>query len=226
MFYFDSTIFILFPAIILGIVAQRMVNIQYNKYKKVGNRNGYTGEQIARLMLDNEGLYDVKIMQSSVELSDNYNPGNKTLTLSKDVAQGRSIAAAGIAAHEVGHAIQHSKSYAPLKIRNAFVPVVNFSSNVWLLLFFVGIFFRIPSLLTVGIILFSVAVIFQVITLPVEFNASSRALNILSSSNILYNDELSGAKKVLSAAALTYVAAALMSILQLIRLIALKNRND
>ena len=226
MFLFDSTMILLIPGIIIGIIAQGMVSSRYNYFKKVRNRNGYTGEQVARLMLNEAGLYNVKIAYSNAELSDNYNPKSEILTLSKEVAFGSSIAAAGIAAHEVGHAIQHSISYEPLKVRNSIIPIVNFSSNAWIIMFMLGLFFGSQFLAKIGIILFAVAMIFQIVTLPVEFNASNRALKILSSRNILYGDELDGAKKVLSAAALTYVAAALMSILQLIRLIVINNRND
>ena len=226
MFLFDSTMILLIPGIIIGIIAQGMVSSRYNYFKKVRNRNGYTGEQVARLMLNEAGLYNVKIAYSNVELSDNYNPKSEVLTLSKEVAFGSSIAAAGIAAHEVGHAIQHSTSYEPLKVRNSIIPIVNFSSNAWIIMFMLGLFFGSQFFAKIGIILFAVAMIFQIVTLPVEFNASNRALKILSSRNILYGDELDGAKKVLSAAALTYVAAALMSILQLIRLIVINNRND
>lgn len=226
MFLFDSTMILLIPGIIIGIIAQGMVSSRYNYFKKVRNINGYTGEQVARLMLNEAGLYNVKIAYSNAELSDNYNPKSEILTLSKEVAFGSSIAAAGIAAHEVGHAIQHSTSYEPLKVRNSIIPIVNFSSNAWIIMFMLGLFFGSQFLAKIGIILFAVAMIFQIVTLPVEFNASNRALKILSSRNILYGDELDGAKKVLSAAALTYVAAALMSILQLIRLIVINNRND
>ena len=226
MFLFDSTMILLIPGIIIGIIAQGMVSSRYNYFKKVRNRNGYTGEQVARLMLNEAGLYNVKIAYSNAELSDNYNPKSEILTLSKEVAFGSSIAAAGIAAHEVGHAIQHSTSYEPLKVRNSIIPIVNFSSNAWIIMFMLGLFFGSQFLAKIGIILFAVAMIFQIVTLPVEFNASNRALKILSSRHILYGDELDGAKKVLSAAALTYVAAALMSILQLIRLIVINNRND
>lgn len=226
MFLFDSTMILLIPGIIIGIIAQGMVSSRYNYFKKVRNINGYTGEQVARLMLNEAGLYNVKIAYSNAELSDNYNPKSEILTLSKEVAFGSSIAAAGIAAHEVGHAIQHSTSYEPLKVRNSIIPIVNFSFNAWIIMFMLGLFFGSQFLAKIGIILFAVAMIFQIVTLPVEFNASNRALKILSSRNILYGDELDGAKKVLSAAALTYVAAALMSILQLIRLIVINNRND
>ena len=140
MFLFDSTMILLIPGIIIGIIAQGMVSSRYNYFKKVRNINGYTGEQVARLMLNEAGLYNVKIAYSNAELSDNYNPKSEILTLSKEVAFGSSIAAAGIAAHEVGHAIQHSTSYEPLKVRNSIIPIVNFSSNAWIIMFMLNVY--------------------------------------------------------------------------------------
>ncbi|MDR5586943.1 MULTISPECIES: zinc metallopeptidase [Clostridium] len=225
MFYFDPTMIILVPAIIIAFWAQTKVNSAYSKYSKVSAMNGYTGEQIARMMLDEAGLYDIRIELVNTKLGDHYDPSNRVLRLSPEVYRGQTISAAGIAAHEVGHAIQHKEAYKPLIIRNSIVPAVNISSNFSWILFFAGILMGLKSLVTLGIILFSAAVIFQLITLPVEFNASSRALNILKSRNILYGDEVKGAAKVLDAAAMTYVAAALMAISQLIRLIAISDRD-
>lgn len=226
MFFWDQTYLILIPAIIISFIAQRKIKSTYSKYIKIRTMNGYTGEEIARIILDYAGLNDVPIRVTDEELGDHYDPRSKSLTLSRDVYLGNSIAATGIAAHEVGHAIQHNESYAPLTIRNAIVPAVNFSSNASWVIFLIGLMFSFTPLLNIGIILFIVAVIFQIITLPVEFNASGRALKILESKNILNSKELVGAKKVLNSAAMTYVAAAIMSILQLVRLIAIKNRND
>ena len=225
MFYFDPTMIILVPAIIIAFWAQTKVNSAYSKYSKVSAMNGYTGEQVARMMLDEAGLYDIRIELVNTKLGDHYDPSNRVLRLSPEVYRGQTISAAGIAAHEVGHAIQHKEAYKPLIIRNSIVPAVNISSNFSWILFFAGILMGLKSLVTLGIILFSAAVIFQLITLPVEFNASSRALNILKSRNILYGDEVRGAAKVLDAAAMTYVAAALMAISQLIRLIAISDRD-
>ncbi|ACD23829.1 zinc metallopeptidase [Clostridium botulinum] len=225
MFYFDPTMIILVPAIIIAFWAQTKVNSAYSKYSKVSAMNGYTGEQVARMMLDEAGLYDIRIELVNTKLGDHYDPSNRVLRLSPEVYRGQTISAAGIAAHEVGHAIQHKEAYKPLIIRNSIVPAVNISSNFSWILFFAGILMGLKSLVTLGIILFSAAVIFQLITLPVEFNASSRALNILKSRNILYGDEVKGAAKVLDAAAMTYVAAALMAISQLIRLIAISDRD-
>ncbi|MDU2231266.1 MAG: zinc metallopeptidase, partial [Clostridium perfringens] len=166
------------------------------------------------------------IQQVPGRLSDHYDPRAKVLRLSSDVYGSTSVASIGVAAHEVGHAIQDKESYSALVFRNAIVPVVNFSSSLSWILFFIGILLSYSTLVTIGIILFSVVVLFQLVTLPVEFNASSRALKLLEARGILYDKEVDGARKVLSAAALTYVAATLMAVLQLVRLIAISNRNS
>ena len=225
-FYFDPTMLILVPAILLSFWAQTKVSSTYNKYRGVRTRNGYTGEQVARRMLDEAGLSYVNIEVVNKTLGDHYDPRSKVLRLSPDVYSGNTISSAGIAAHEVGHAIQHKEGYKPLVIRNSIVPVVNFSSSISWILFFVGILMGNKMFVNIGIVLFSAAVIFQLITLPVEFNASNRALSILETRGILYGEEIKGAKQVLGAAAMTYVAAALMAISQLIRLIAISNRRD
>jgi Zn-dependent membrane protease YugP len=188
--------------------------------------NGYTGKEIARMMLDEAGLYDVRIEVINSKLGDHYDPSSRILRLSPEVYSGGSISSAGIAAHEVGHAIQHKERYAPLTIRNSIVPVVNFGSGISWILFFIGIVLGFKGLTWIGIILFSTVVIFQLITLPVEFDASTRALNILKSRGILYGDETRNAQKVLDAAAMTYVAATLMAVSNLIRLIAISNSDD
>ena len=226
MFYYDSTMLILIPAVIISFIAQMKISRTYSKYKSVGTRNGYTGQQVARMMLDEAGLFDIQIQIINQELGDHYSPSERILRLSPDVYNGSSVAAAGIAAHEVGHAIQHKESYKPIVVRNAIVPIVNIGSSFSWIVFFLGLVLGISKLTTIGIILFSGVVVFQLITLPVEFNASSRALSILKSRNILYEDEAKGAKKVLKAAAMTYVAAVLHSISQLIRLLVISNRND
>ena len=225
-FYFDNTILILLPALIISIWAQSKVTSTFNKYKKVYSMNGYTGEQVARMILDNAGLYNVKIYETGGHLSDHYDPSARVIRLSSEIYHGTSIAAAGIAAHEVGHAIQHGTEYKPLVLRTTIATAVNFSSQISIYIFMAGLLFSIPALTTLGIVFFTAAVAYQLITLPVEFNASSRAIKVLESSNILYGNEVTGAKKVLSAAAMTYVAAALMSIANLIRLIAISNRNN
>lgn len=223
---FDPTMIILIPAIIISFWAQTKVNSNYEKYSKVRIVNGYTGQQIARMMLDEAGLWDVRIEVINSKLGDHYDPSSKMLRLSPDVYSGSTISSAGIAAHEVGHAIQHKEEYKPLTIRNSIVPVVNLGSSLSWILFFLGIFLRFKELTTFGILLFSLVVIFQLITLPVEFDASTRALSILKSRGILYGDETRGAEKVLNAAAMTYVAATLMAVSQLIRLIAISNKDD
>ena len=178
------------------------------------------------MILDAAGLYDVPVLETRGELTDHYDPTSRVIRLSSDIYHGSSIAAAGIAAHEVGHAIQHKEAYKPLVLRTSIATAVNFSSQASIIIFMIGLLFSIPMLINIGIIFFTVAVIYQLITLPVEFNASKRALTILENRNILYGNEINGAKSVLSAAAMTYVAAALMSISQLIRLIAISNRNN
>lgn len=225
MFFFDSTILILLPAIIIAALAQMKIKSTFSKYSKVNSANGYTGAQVAKMIMDANGLFDIPVEIAPGKLTDHYDPSKRVMRLSKEVYNGTSVASIGVAAHETGHALQDKQRYAPLKIRNAIVPVVNFSSNVSWVLFIIGIILSINSLINIGIILFSAVVIFQLITLPVEFNASSRALKVLESRSILYGDEIKGAKSVLSAAAMTYVAATLMAISQLTRLILIgRNR--
>ncbi len=224
--YYDPTMLLIIPALILSIFAQFKVKSSYSKYKELYMRNGYTGFEVARMILDKEGLYDVPIEVINKELGDHYDPTKRVLRLSPDVYSGRSISAAGIAAHEVGHAIQHKEHYTPLELRKAMVPISNFGSSLSIVMFILGLILGYKPLVNVGIILFSLAVLFTVVTLPVEFNASKRALKVLENSNILYEDEVIGAKKVLGAAALTYVAAALTAILQLLRLILISRSRD
>lgn len=225
-FYFDRTMILLLPAIIIAFWAQSKVSSTYKKYRTVRTMNGYTGENVARMMLDSAGLYDVPVVETRGELTDHYDPRSRVVRLSTDIFHGSSIAAAGVAAHEVGHAMQHQEKYKPLVLRTSMAVAVNISSQASIFIFMIGLLFSIPMLTNIGIIFFTVAVFYQIITLPVEFNASRRALKILESRNILYGNEVNGAKNVLSAAAMTYVAAALMSISQLIRLIAISNRNN
>ncbi|MBE6063194.1 MAG: zinc metallopeptidase [Clostridium butyricum] len=224
--YFDPTMILLLPAMLISFWAQAKINSAYNKYSRVRTTNGYTGMQVARMILDGAGLFDVRIEMVNTKLGDHYDPSSRVLRLSPEVYNDSTIAAAGIAAHEVGHAIQHRESYKPLVIRNSIVPVVNFSSSISWILFIIGLLLGFKGLTTLGILLFLAVVIFQLITLPVEFNASNRALRILETRGILYGNEINGAKKVLGAAAMTYVAATLMAVSQLIRLIALSNRDD
>lgn len=225
-YYIDPTYLILIPAILISAWAQFKVSSTFNKYSTVRSINGYTGAQVARILLNDAGLQEVEIQQVPGRLIDHYDPRAKVLRLSSDVYGSTSVASIGVAAHEVGHAIQDKESYSALVFRNAIVPVVNFSSSLSWILFFIGILLSYSTLVTIGIILFSVVVLFQLVTLPVEFNASSRALKLLEARGILYDKEVDGARKVLSAAALTYVAATLMAVLQLVRLIAISNRNS
>lgn len=227
MFYLDATIILLIPGLLLGLYAQSKVSNTYQKYSQVQNQQRLTGLDIARKMLNDNGLHNVTITQIGGELSDHYDPKAQQVRLSYDVYHGTSIAALGIAAHEVGHAIQHAQGYFPLHIRNTVVPITNFSSFLYMPLLLLGIVLSHPTLLHWGIILFAVIVFFQIVTLPVEFNASGRAIHTLGSEGILNAEELTGAKKVLSAAALTYVAAAITAILQLMRLVLIfGGRND
>lgn len=223
--FFDRTFVLLIPAIIISFWAQHKVKSTFERYSRIRNAKGYTGADVARMILDANGLNYIPIQVIPGQLTDNYDPLNKVMNLSPDVFHGDSVAAIGVAAHESGHAIQHSRNYAPLIIRNAIVPAVNFSSNASWIILLLGMFLGIPSLARIGVFLFAAVVIFQLITLPVELDASSRAMKILKNREILYKEELGGARKVLSAAAMTYVAAALMAISQLIRLIDITRRN-
>lgn len=225
MFY-DSTYLILVPALILSIWAQSKISSTFNKYSKIHSSKGYTGSQVARMILDSNGLVEVRIERVAGNLTDHYDPRDRVLRLSENVYSSTSVASIGVAAHEVGHAIQHQQEYRPLIIRNNIVPVVNISSSASWVIFFIGIIMGLPFLTNIGIVLFSAVVLFQLITLPVEFNASNRAIKILEDKSILYENEIVGAKKVLSAAALTYVAATLTAISQLLRLMALSNRRN
>lgn len=225
-FRFDPTYIIIVPALIISLWAQMKIKSSYAKYSRVFSRNGYTGAQVARMILDAYGLYDIPIYAIRGNLTDHYDPSKRVVNLSQDVYNGSSLASIGVAAHEIGHAIQHSVGYAPIKIRMALVPIANIGSQASWILFFLGIVMSFTPLVNFGIILFGATVVFQLVTLPVEFNASKRALEILREKNILYDDEITGARSVLTSAALTYVAAAVMAIAQLLRLIAIRDRNN
>ncbi|MCK4967329.1 zinc metallopeptidase [bacterium] len=226
MFFWDSTMLLLIPAIILMLYAQQKVKSTYAKYSAESSRRGKTGKEVAQYILQQNGLGNIPIEVSEGKLSDHYDPVKKILRLSGENYGGQSIAALGIAAHEVGHAIQHDRGYAPLNIRNTILPAANFGSTLAFPLFIGGFLFSIPSLIDIGIILFSAAVIFQIVTLPVEFDASKRAVTTLQTAGILEPDEIQKAKKVLNAAALTYVAAAAVAVMHLIRLIILRGSRD
>ena len=229
-FYFDSSYILVIIGMLLSLLASGKVKTTFSKYSKVRSMSGLTGEETAGRILRNSGIYDVRIERISGDLTDHYDPRSKTLRLSDSVYNNTSVAAIGVAAHECGDAIQHDKGYIPLKLRGSFVPVANFGAAAAWPIILVGILLgESQSLITFGIILFSAAVLFQIITLPVEFNASRRAVRILDDTGILAESEIKGTKKVLTAAALTYVAGAAASILQLLRLILLfggRRRND
>lgn len=226
MYYYgiDYTyiIFVL-PAIIISLIAQFKVSSTFAKYNKMANSRHITGADVARRILDKNDLSNVKLEHVRGNLTDHYDPTSKVLRLSDSVFSSVSIAALGVAAHECGHAIQHSQGYVPLKMRHSVYPIVRISSSAAMPLILLGLVVNTPLLLTLGIVLFSAVVLFQLITLPVEFNASRRALNILKEFYYLDDYELKGAKKVLSAAALTYVASALTSLMQLFRFLILAN---
>lgn len=225
MFY-DPTFLLLIPALLLAMYAQYKVSSTFAKYSKVPCSRGYTGAQVARYILDDNRLTNVQIVSAPGELTDNYDPRSRKLNLSQAVYGSNSVAAIGVAAHEVGHALQDAKAYAPLKLRTGLVPLTGFGTTLAFPLFLIGLFAGLPPLMDAGIILFSVAVVFSLITLPVELNASSRALRVLSDGRFLNERELPMAKAVLSAAALTYVAATAMAVLNLVRLLILRNQRD
>ena len=207
------------------LIASAQLKSAYKKYEKVSTRSGFTAEQVAAMILRNAGITDVTIRPIAGDLTDNYNPKDHTLNLSQNVYGSRSIAAIGVAAHECGHAIQHAEGYAPLGFRSAIVPVVSIGSTLSWPLIQIGLLIpRLDVCITLGILLFSLVVVFQFVTLPVEFNASGRAIAILRNGGFMTEEELGGAKRVLTAAALTYVAAMVTAILQLVRLLLLTNR--
>lgn len=225
--WFDPTYILVLIGAVICMAASAKVNSTFNKYSKYRSMSGMTGAQAAERILQSAGIYDVTVQHVSGRLTDHYDPRNKTLNLSDSVYGSASVAAVGVAAHECGHAIQHQKNYAPLTIRGALVPVANFGSALAWPLIIIGLVFGAGSfLVNLGIIFFSAAVLFQLVTLPVEFNASARAVRILNDTGILGQEELGYTKKVLGAAALTYVASAAAAILQLLRLIILFGGKD
>ncbi|MBQ7594957.1 MAG: zinc metallopeptidase [Synergistaceae bacterium] len=215
----DPTMLILIPAVLLSMWAQSRVQSTFNHYSQIAARGGVTADSVARMLLTLYGMASMPINHVAGNLTDHYDPRNKTLNLSDGVYGNRSIASIGVAAHEVGHAIQHHEAYSPLIFRNSIVPVVNICSSASMPLFLLGLVMGNRLLVNIGIMLFTGALVFHLVTLPVEINASSRALALLEQTHTLDREELAGAKKVLTAAAWTYIAAALMSVLQLLRLI-------
>jgi uncharacterized protein len=216
MFLDPLYIIMIVPTFFLSLFAQFKVKATYSKYSKIPTSRGITGAQAARRILDAMGISDVAIELGSGFLSDHYDPRSKVLRLSESVYSGDSLASVGVAAHEAGHAIQHARGYAPLQLRSALVPISSLGSNLAWPLLLIGFIFMAKSLIVAGIVFFSLAVLFQIVTLPVEFNASSRALEALPATGILSDMEVNGARKVLKAAALTYVAAAATAIVQLL----------
>ena len=228
-YYYDWTYILVLAGAILSMIASTKVKTTYAKYGKVRSYRGMTAMDAARQILDNAGLRHVRIERVAGDLTDHYSPNEQVLRLSDTTINSTSIAAIGVAAHECGHAIQHANGYGPLNLRNSIVPVVNIGSKLSWPVILIGVLLGLSGFLKVGILLFSLTLLFQVVTLPVEFNASSRALVILEDSHMLYDEELIGARKVLSAAAMTYVAAAIASLLSLLRLVILyggRRRND
>lgn len=223
MLFYDPTYFLVIIGFLLAALASGGVQSAFNKYSKVKSYRHLTGADAARKILDDNGLYDIRIEHIAGNLSDHYDPRANVIRLSDATYASDSVAAIGVAAHEAGHAVQHAVGYAPIKLRNSMVPAVNICQTLSMPLFIIGLLLGATGLANVGIVLFAAALVFQVVTLPVEFDASRRAIKILDQSAMLDEQELSGAKKVLRAAAMTYVAAVLASILQILRLVLLNN---
>ncbi|MFZ5945873.1 MAG: zinc metallopeptidase [Bacillota bacterium] len=219
--FFDPTFIILIPALIFTFYAQSKVQTTFEKYSKIGSMNNLTGAQLARMILNNADLDNIEVEEVKGHLTDHYDPKNKKLRLSTKVFNSTSLAALGVAAHEAGHAIQDDKGYLPLHLRMSFTPLAQLGSTLAMPLFFIGLIFSAPSLLKFGILAFTMVVLFQLITLPVEFNASNRALAILANGNYLTSQEIEPARKVLNAAALTYLAGALVAVTTLVRFLIL-----
>lgn len=229
---FHPTYLLVLVGVVLSLIAQGKVKSTFSKYSKVGNSHGITGAQAAQQVLQRAGIYDVRIEHVSGNLTDHYDPRSKVLRLSDTVYGSTSVAAVGVAAHECGHAIQHAKGYGALTFRNKLVPVANIGAQIAWPLIVIGLFITSKSsnlLINLGIIAFSLAVLFHIVTLPVEFNASNRAIRMIADTGMMQGEEIKKAKKVLNAAAFTYVAGALSSILQLLRILLLtggRRRND
>lgn len=225
--FWDSTYILVIIGALICSIASWNVNRAYKKYSRYFNARGYAAQDVAQMILHRAGIYDVRVERVRGSLTDHYSPNEKVLRLSDSVYGSTSIAAIGVAAHECGHAIQHKEQYFPLKLRSVSVPVANIGSRIYWPVIILGLMFGYMEVAQIGVLLFAFVVLFQLITLPVEFNASSRAMKILSENGFLVGDELGGAKKVLGAAALTYVASLFSSILQLLRLVLLtKNNRD
>lgn len=221
---FDPTTIFLIPAILLAMYAQTKVKSTFSKYLRVPTIKGYSGSEVARTILDRNGLSDVPVEYATGYLGDHYDPRSRVLRLSNEVYSGTSIASVSVAAHEAGHALQHATGYIPLNLRNLIFPVANIGSKASWFLIVIGFAMATPSLVDLGILLFTASVLFQIVTLPVEFNASSRAMRLLDENGFIVGDEYELSKKVLNAAALTYVAAMAAAVSQLIRLLLIRGR--
>ncbi len=221
-FFFDSTMILLIPCIVLALYAQSKVRSAYSKYSQVGSAAGITGAETARRLLREQGIVDVAVEETGGTLSDHYDPRAKVVRLSSGIYHGRHLAGLAVAAHEVGHAIQHATGYFALNLRHSFLPVANIGSWAAFPLFLIGFFFQSPGMVDIGILLYAGVVAFQLITLPVEFNASSRAMAQLVDGRYLRADEARDARRVLNAAALTYVAATATALMHLVRLLILR----
>ena len=231
-FYFYPTYFLVLIGVVLSLLASGKVKSTFARFSQMRNSRGITGAEAAERVLRGAGIYDVRVEHIAGNLTDHYDPRSKVLRLSDSVYGSTSVAAVGVAAHECGHAIQHAKGYAPLKLRSAIVPVANFGAKIAWPLILIGLLFTSETsslLINLGIIAFSFAVLFQLVTLPVEYNASNRAIRVIADTGLMQGEEIKAAKKVLSAAALTYVAGAATAILQLLRILILtggRRRND
>ena len=223
-FFYDPTWWLIIVGMLLSLAASGNVSATYRKYSKIENARGMTASEVAERILKGAGISDVRIERIEGELTDHYDPKNKVVRLSEGVYHSTSVAAIGVAAHECGHVLQHYNGYLPIRVRNAIVPVVNFGSKLSWPLILLGALFGLTNLVDVGIILFTMVLLFQIVTLPVEFNASKRAISVIRDTGILYGDEITGAKKVLNAAALTYVAGVIATALQVLRLFLLFGR--
>lgn len=217
-FFYDPTWWLIIAGMILCLIASGNVSATYGRYSKIKNTRGMTAAEAAERILRGAGIYDVKVEHIAGDLTDHYDPKHKVVRLSDSVYDSDSVAAIGVAAHECGHVIQHANGYLPIRIRNAIVPVVNFGSKISWPLILLGVLFGLTNLVDIGIILFTTVLIFQLVTLPVEFNASKRAIAIIEDNGILQGEEVRGARKVLNAAALTYVAGVIATALQVLRL--------
>lgn len=226
-FYYGEGYFLIIIGMLISMAASGYVQATFTKYDKVMNKKGLTGDDVARLILNDANIRDVQVLRVDGSLTDNYNPRKKTLNLSQSVGPSQSVAAIGVAAHECGHAVQDDVAFLPLNIRNILAPAVNIGSSISFPLIFIGLIFSMGPLVTLGILCFGLVLLFQLVTLPVEFDASNRAIKILRKEATLTEEELAIVKKVLTAAALTYIASALASFLQFYRLILVfGNRRD